>query len=36
MASIIKDWTKLRDWEIVELAKKGYEEAIAERNRRGI
>ena len=36
MASIIKNWTKLRDWEVIELAKKGYEEAITERKRRGI
>lgn len=34
--SIIKDWVKLRDWEVRELAKKGYEKAIKEMKRRGL
>jgi len=32
--SVIKDWTKLRDWELNELAGKGYEKAIEEKRRR--
>lgn len=32
--SVIKDWSKLRDWELELLVNKGYEEAIAEQKRR--
>jgi len=32
--SIIKDWSKLRDWELNELASRGYEKAIEEKRRR--
>jgi hypothetical protein len=34
--SIIKDYTKLRDWELDELAKKGYPAAIEEKRWRGL
>ena len=32
--SIIKDWAKLRDWELEILVKRDYEEAIAEKEKR--
>lgn len=32
--SIIKDWARLRDWELNILVLKGYEDAIKERERR--
>lgn len=32
--SIIKDWSKLRDWEVIALANRGYELAIEELNKR--
>lgn len=34
MRSIIKDWTKLRDWELGLLEQRGYEQAIIEKARR--
>ena len=32
--SIIKDYSKLRDWELKILAERGYEEAITEYEKR--
>ena len=34
--SIIKDYTKLRDWELELLIERGYEHAIQERRRRDL
>jgi len=34
--SIIKDYTKLRDWELKILVNKGYEQAVSEQKRRDL